>query len=139
MNTIKFANLDEYSLVPSGFSVDNERASFVIIADEIGIGDVEATVETASALDRVEVIDDDKKEVVAVAEGLTVVSKLQKEFDYSYEVPTGEVDPETGEPVYETITCDIIRLWIQLPGLKEAVDKNSADIEYIAIMSDIEL
>ena len=139
MNTIKFANLDEYSLVPSGFSVDNERASFVILADEIGIGDVEATVTESGALARVDVIDTEKQQVVAFAEGLTVVSKLQKEFDYQYEVPTGEVDPETGEPTYETITCDIVRLWIQLPGLAEAVEKNTADIEYIAIMSDIEL
>ena len=88
--------------------------------------------------------------------------EVEKEVEKTIVVPdidpeTGEpiIDPETGEPVtheeiiivIETVieqvpveyTCDVISFALAPAGLKEAVDKNSADIEYIAIMTDIEL
>lgn len=178
MYIVKF-KAREYGLLPSGFSyTPNEKANFLVNADNVSLGTFEEILSDPSEIARIEIIDQDKQETVTIVTGLPVVSHLEKKFDYKYIVyedrevekevektitvpvidpETGEpvIDPETGEPVtreetvvvIETVieqvpveyTCDVISFALAPAGLKEAVDKNSADIEYIAIMSDIEL
>ena len=67
-------------------------------------------------------------------EKYSVITKLEKMFDYVYDT---SVDEETDE-ITES-KCDVILVELSVPGLKEQTEKNTSDIEYIAIMSDIEL
>ena len=51
--------------------------------------------------------------------------------------PGWSVDEETGESTESK--CDVVLVELAKPGLAEQTAKNTSDIEYIAIMSDIEL
>ena len=63
-----------------------------------------------------------------------LLGKLEKIFDYVYDT---SVDEETGESTESK--CDVVLVELAKPGLAEQTAKNTSDIEYIAIMSDIEL
>lgn len=131
MYKVKF-NTYEFPLIEGGYSVLPEQAEFKINAEMLSLAAVEEVVENPANLEKIYLIDEEKEEPVEVISDLTAVKSLRKIYDYT----TGVYDDE-GQFIEETFI--IIDVVVGVPGLKEAVKKNSADIEYIAIMTDIEL
>ena len=133
MNKIVFGNF-KYDVLPSGFSVHTDAFRALIKADGIQLGDIEEVVSDPSNIARIEIKNETETEVLRIVTGYSVITKLEKMFDYVYNT---SVDEETGE-ITES-KCDVILVELSVPGLKEQTEKNTSDIEYIAIMSDIEL
>lgn len=133
MNKIVFGNF-KYDVLPSGFSVHTDTFRALIKADGIQLGDFEEVVSDPSNIARIEIKNETETEVLRIVTGYSVITKLEKMFDYVYETST---DEETGE-ITES-KCDVILVELGVPGLKEQTEKNTSDIEYIAIMADIEL
>lgn len=133
MNKIVFGNF-KYDVVPSGFSVHSDVFRALIKADGIQLGEIEDVISDAANVARIEIKNETETETLRIVTGYSVVAKLEKIFDYVYDT---SVDEETGE-ITES-KCDVILVELSVPGLKEQTEKNTSDIEYIAIMSDIEL
>lgn len=131
MYKVKF-NTYEFPLIEGGYGVLPEQAEFKINAENLSLAAVEEVVENPANLNKIYLIDTEKAEPVEVITGLTAVKSLRKIYDYE-----SGVYNEEGEFVEEQFV--IIDVVVGVPGLEETVEKNTADIEYIAIMSDIEL
>ena len=132
MNKIVFGNIS-YDIVPGGYSKHTDTFNCMTIADNIRLNEIEAILTEPANIKRFE-IQDENGEVVEIISGYSVITDLRKVFDYVYNT---SVDEETGEITEEK--CDAVKFALAKPGLKEQTDKNTSDIEYIAIMSDIEL
>lgn len=132
MNKIVFGNIS-YDIVPGGYSKHTDTFNCMIMADNIRLDEIETILTEPTNVERFE-IQNENSEVVEIVSGYSVITDLRKVFDYVYNTIT---DEETGEVTEEK--CDAIRFALAKPGLKEQTDKNTSDIEYIAIMSDIEL
>lgn len=133
MNKIVFGNF-KYDVVPSGFSVHSDVFRALIKADGIQLGEIEDVVSDVENVARIEIKNETETETLRIVTGYSVVAKLEKIFDYIYDT---SVDEETGESTESK--CDVVLVELAKPGLAEQTAKNTSDIEYIAIMSDIEL
>lgn len=133
MNKIVFGNF-KYDVVPSGFSVHSDVFRALIKADGIQLGEIEDVVSDAANVAHIEIKNETETETLRIVTGYSVVAKLEKIFDYVYDT---SVDEETGESTESK--CDVVLVELAKPGLAEQTAKNTSDIEYIAIMSDIEL
>jgi len=134
MSYVKFGS-NQYTLAPSGYgAIDNQITFLLDNRDEsISIDDLIAVLKGRDNTQTVEVVSDKGKSLVVYRNYPNLVSVATKD-DY---IINTSVDPETGEETAETIS--VIRVALETDDLTETVSKNSSDIEYIAIMSDIEL
>ena len=132
MNKIVFGNIS-YDIVPGGYSKHTDTFNCMIMADNIRLDEIETILTESTNIERFE-IQNENSEVVEIISGYSVITDLRKVFNYVYSTST---DEEMGDIIEEK--CDAIRFALAKPGLKGQTDKNTSDIEYIAIMSDIEL
>ena len=155
-----YFGVNEYELVP-GFDIPGADIDYVdqyikiqILADEVSLGDFEDVVSDTNNLKSIRVVDEDNH-TTTYFEGYTKIENLQKEFDVVYsidqennvELSPAILDPDSGEVIQEAIygeglvekRADIIYLRVSKGSLVEQVEQNASNIEFIAIMSDIEL
>lgn len=149
---IRFGS-NEYALVP-GSSVQplGEKLEIQLLAEDLDVMEVESVLSDVANTETL-VIVDDKGAAIQVVKGWTKLDSLRKEYDVLYWTDYEEViitpehiDPDTGaiipaetqvEPIEHR--ADILYVHMVKPGLEGQVDENTANIEFIAIMSDIEL
>ena len=126
MSYVKFGSY-QYALAPSGYgAIDNQITFLLDNRDELISKDKDNT-------QMVEVVSNNGKSLVVYRDYPNLVSVATRE-DYVISTST---DPETGEIIEEKIS--VIRVALEEDDLTQNVSKNTSDIEYIAIMSDIEL
>ena len=147
---IRFGS-NEYALVPG--SDVNKGSNYIdiqILADDVSFEALEAVLEDENNLLDIQVIDE---EYIRHFEGYTKLDSMQKRYNVVYNIRYEEViiepehiDPETGEVIPAVIEivpveekADIIYARLAQKDITEQVDQNTANIEFIAIMSDIEL
>lgn len=143
---------NEYSIVPgtSVQEIDN-KLIFQIIGDNINLSEFEELLQDKNNILQIEVTENDTSSCYY---NYVRLNNLQKQYHvpYSYQirnvVTTPEIiDPETGLIItpakYKTVKhqlyADIIFVTLSKPELTDQVELNAANIEFIAIMSDIEL
>jgi len=134
MSYVKFGS-HQYTLAPSGYgAIDNKITFLLDNRDEsISIDDLIAILKDRDNTQTVEVVSENGKSLV-IYRNYPHLASVATNNDYIISTTT---DPETGEMTTETIS--VIRVALENDDLTETVSKNSSDIEYIAIMSDIEL
>ena len=134
MSYVKFGS-HQYTLAPSGYgAIDNKITFLLDNRDEsISIDDLIAILKDRDNTQTVEVVSENGKSLV-IYRNYPHLASVATRNDYIISTTT---DPETGETTTETIS--VIRVALENDDLTETVSKNSSDIEYIAIMSDIEL
>lgn len=134
MSYVKFGSY-QYTLAPSGYgAIDNQITFLLDNRDElISIDELIAILKDKDNTQIVEVVSNNGKSLVVYRDYPNLVSVATRD-DYIISTST---DPETGEIIEEKIS--VIRVALEEDDLTQNVSKNTSDIEYIAIMSDIEL
>lgn len=147
-----YFGLNEYSIVPgtSVQEIDN-KLIIQIIGDNIDLSEFEQLLQDKNNILQIEVTDND---VSNYYYNYVRLNNLQKQYHipYSYQVRNVVVTPEVIDPntgliitpaeykvVRQQLYADIIFITLSKPELTDQVELNAANIEFIAIMSDIEL
>ena len=144
---------NEYALVPgSAVQVNsNNELAIQVLADGVDFEALEAVLMEKENVANIVIADD--KGVINAIPGYTKLVNMYKAYDVLYwteyvehEIAPQSIDPETGDmipAIIETETvehrADVLYIRMAKPGIEQQVDANTANIEFIAIMSDIEL
>lgn len=134
MNYVKFGS-NQYALAPSGYGAIDNKITFLL-----DNRDESVSIDTLITILK----DRDNTQTVEVTNDSGTSLVIYRDYPHFGSVSTYDdyvigthLDPETEELVADTIS--VIRVVLEMDDLTETVSKNSSDIEYIAIMSDIEL
>ena len=134
MSYVKFGSY-QYTLAPSGYGAIDNQITFLLDNRNklISIDELIAILKDKNNTQVVEVVGNNGKSLVIYRDYPNLVSVTTQE---DYIIGTS-IDPETGEILEKQIS--VIRVALEKDDLAQNVSKNTSDIEYIAIMSDIEL
>lgn len=148
---IRFGS-NEYALVPgSAVQPVNDRVEIQLLAEGVDFEALEAVLLDKDNVDTITVVDEHGP--AASIHGYSKLVNMYKAYDvlywteYTENVITPQsIDPDTGEMIPAVVErepvehrADILYIQMTKPGLEGQVDENTADIEFLAIMSDIEL
>lgn len=128
---IRFGS-NEYELIPgSGILELTDSLEIQLLADPIDIDNLEEVLSNKTNLETIKVVN--QGSVQQIFKGYTKVDSLIKKYDVVYSTTWAE----DGSAVEST--ANILYVYLKKPGLEEQVEENTANIEFLAIMSDIEL
>lgn len=132
MEKIKFGE-KSFTLITNGvdtFSDDKLTVSFQL--GDVTLDVVETLVSDSSNTDRIEILDSDG-ELLRPLTGYTILKELKKVKDYPVETKLLEDGTE------ETTKADIAVVTLSKTDLREEVARNTANIEYLSMMTDVNL
>ena len=132
---IVLKNGKEYPLVIGGTS-STPRALQLIFQAEEPLEDIVTVFANAAATEQIKTVNEDGS-TLAVYDDYTVLDN-PKSIDDDYLITPeqyGEDGAVTAEAVYDRVAL----LTLSQPGVAAQVEKNTADIDYVAIMAGIDL
>ena len=132
---IRLKNGKEYPLVIGGTSSTPSTLQHIFQTTE-PLEDIVAVFEDTAATEQIKTVNEDGS-TLAVYDGYMVLND-PKSIDDNYLITPeqyGDDGAVTAEAVYGRVTI----LTLSQPGVKAAVEKNTADIDYVAIMAGIDL
>lgn len=132
---IRLKNGKEYSLVIGGTSSTPNKLRLIFQTEE-ALEDIVAVFEDTVATEQIKTINADGG-TLAVYDGYTVLDNPKSIDDHYLITPEqyGEDGAVTAEAVYGRVAL----LTLSQPGVAAQVEKNTADIDYVAIMAGIDL
>ena len=132
---IVLKNGKEYPLVIGGTS-STPRALQLIFQAEEPLEDIVAVFTDAAAIEQIKTVNEDGS-TLAVYDGYTVLDN-PKSIDDDYLI-TPEQYGEGGAVTAEAVYGRVAFLTLSQTGVVAQVEKNMADIDYVAIMAGIDL
>jgi hypothetical protein len=132
---IVLKNGKEYPLVIGGTS-STPRALQLIFQAEEPLEDIVAVFTDAAAIEQIKTVNEDGS-TLAVYDGYTVLDN-PKSIDDDYLI-TPEQYGEDGAVTAEAVYGRVAFLTLSQTGVVAQVEKNMADIDYVAIMAGIDL
>ena len=132
---IVLKNGKEYLLVIGGTSSTLSTLRLIFQAEE-PLEDIVAVFTDAAATEQIKTVNEDGS-TLAVYDGYTVLDN-PKSIDDNYLIAPeqyGDDGTVTAEAVYGRVAL----LTLSQPGVAAQVEKNTADIDYVAIMAGIDL
>ena len=132
---IVLKNGKEYPLVIGGTSSTPSTLRLIFQTTET-LEDIVTVFADATATEQIKTVNVDGG-TLAVYDGYTVLGNPKSIDDHYLITPEqyGEDGAVTAEAVYGRVAI----LTLSQPGVKAAVEKNTADIDYVAIMAGIDL
>lgn len=132
---IVLKNGKEYPLVIGGTSSTPTTLRLIFQTAE-PLEDIVAVFTDAAATEQIKTVNEDGSTLL-MYDGYTVLNDPKSIDDYYLITPEqyGEDGTVTAEAVYGRVAL----LTLSQPGVKAAVEKNTADIDYVAIMAGIDL
>lgn len=132
---ILLKNGKEYPLVIGGTS-STPRTLQLIFQTAEPLEDIVAVFTDATATERIKTVNKDGS-TLAVYDGYTVLDNPKSIDDHYLITPEqyGADGAVTAESVYDRVAL----LTLSQPGVAAQVEKNTADIDYVAIMAGIDL
>ena len=130
MNKIIFGT-HEYSLMPSGYGESEGHLHILLFADTVELTEVEKVLLDKKNTELI-VIRDVYNRTIQLFRDYIVLDEIKKQYGYEYNksIISGETKIDT---------ADVIIIQMSKPGLKEQTNKNTSNIDYIAIVEDIDL
>lgn len=132
---ILLKNGKEYPLVIGGTSSTPSTLRLIFQTAE-PLEDIVAVFTDAAATVRIKTVNEDGS-TLAVYDGYTVLDN-PKSIDDNYLI-TPEQYGEDGAVTAEAVYGRVALLTLSQPGVAAQVEKNTADIDYVAIMAGIDL
>lgn len=132
---IVLKNGKEYPLVIGGTSSTPSTLRLIFQADE-ALEDIVAVFTDAAATEQIKTVNDDGSTLL-IYDDYTVLDN-PKSIDDHY-IITPEQYGEDGAITAEAVYGRVALLTLSQPGVKAEVEKNTADIDYMAIMAGIDL
>ena len=132
---IVLKNGKEYPLVIGGTSSTPRTLQLIFQAAE-PLEDIVALFADAAATEQIKTVNEDGS-TLAVYDGYTVLDN-PKSIDDNYLI-TPEQYGDDGAVTVEAVYGRVAFLTLSQPGVAAQVEKNTADIDYVAIMAGIDL
>lgn len=132
---IVLKNGKEYPLVIGGTSSTPSTLRLIFQTDE-ALEDIVAVFTDAAATEQIKTVNEDGS-TLAVYDGYTVLDN-PKSIDDHYLI-TPEQYGEDGAVTAEAVHGRVALLTLSQPDVNAKVEKNTADIDYVAIMASIDL
>lgn len=132
---ILLKNGKEYPLVIGGTSSTPRTLQLIFQAAE-PLEDIVALFADAAATEQIKTVNEDGS-TLAVYDGYTVLDN-PKSIDDNYLI-TPEQYGDDGAVTVEAVYGRVAFLTLSQPGVAAQVEKNTADIDYVAIMAGIDL
>ena len=132
---IRLKNGKEYPLVIGGTSSTPSTLQLIFQTTE-PLEDIVAVFEDTAAPEQIKTVNEDGS-ALAVYDGYMVLND-PKSIDDNYLI-TPEQYGDDGAVTAEAVYGRVAILTLSQPGVKAAVEKNTADIDYVAIMAGIDL
>ena len=132
---IRLKNGKEYPLVIGGTSSSPSTLQLIFQTAE-PVEDIVAVFNDTAATEQIKTINEDGSTLL-MYDGYTVLGN-PKSIDDHYLI-TPEQYGEDGTVITEAVYGRVAMLTLSRPGVKAAVEKNTADIDYVAIMAGIDL
>ena len=132
---IRLKNGKEYPLVIGGISSTPSTLQLIFQTTE-PLEDIVAVFEDTAATEQIKTVNEDGS-TLAVYDGYMVLND-PKSIDDNYLI-TPEQYGDDGAVTAEAVYGRVAILTLSQPGVKAAVEKNTADIDYVAIMAGIDL
>ena len=132
---IRLKNGKEYPLVIGGTSSTPSTLQLIFQTTE-PLEDIVAGFEDTAATEQIKTVNEDGS-ALAVYDGYMVLND-PKSIDDNYLI-TPEQYGDDGAVTAEAVYGRVAILTLSQPGVKAAVEKNTADIDYVAIMAGIDL
>ena len=132
---IRLKNCKEYPLVIGGTSSTPSTLQLIFQTTE-PLEDIVAVFEDTAATEQIKTVNEDGS-TLAVYDGYMVLND-PKSIDDNYLI-TPEQYGDDGAVTAEAVYGRVAILTLSQPGVKAAVEKNTADIDYVAIMAGIDL
>ena len=132
---IVLKNGKEYPLVIGGTSSTPSTLKIIFQTEE-PVEDIAAVFEDTADTEQIKTINEDGS-TLAVYDGYTVLENPKSIDDHYLIMPEqyGEEGTVTAEAEYGRVAI----LVLSQPGINARVEKNTADIDYVAIMAGIDL
>ena len=132
---IRLKNGKEYPLVIGGTCSTPSTLQLIFQTTE-PLEDIVAVFEDTAATEQIKTVNEDGS-ALAVYDGYMVLND-PKSIDDNYLI-TPEQYGDDGAVTAEAVYGRVAILTLSQPGVKAAVEKNTADIDYVAIMAGIDL
>ena len=132
---IRLKNGKEYPLVIGGKSSTPSTLQLIFLAAE-PVEDIVAVFEDTAATEQIKTINEDGS-TLAVYDGYTVLGN-PKSIDDHYLI-TPEQYGEDGAVTSEAVYGRVAMLTLSQPAVEAAVERNRADIDFLAIMTGTDL
>lgn len=132
---IKLKNDKEYPLVTGGTSSTPSTLRLIFQAEE-SLEDIVAVFADPAATARIRIINGDGG-ILAVYDGYTVLDN-PKAIDDHYLIAPDQHDDD-GNVTATAVYGRVVLLTLSQPSIGLQVEKNTADIDYVAIMAGIDL
>lgn len=132
---IRLKNGKEYPLVIGGTSSTPSTLQLIFQTTE-PLEDIVAVFEDTAATEQIKTVNEDGS-TLAVYDGYMVLND-PKSIDDNYLI-TPEQYGDDGAVTAEAVYGRVAIMTLSQPSVKAAVEKNTADIDYVAIMAGIDL
>ena len=132
---IRLKNGKEYPLVIGGTSSTPSTLQLIFQTTE-PLEDIVAVFEDTAATEQIKTVNEDGS-TLAVYDGYMVLND-PKSIDDNYLI-TPEQYGDDGAVTVEAVYGRVAFLTLSQPGVAAQVEKNTADIDYVAIMAGIDL
>ena len=130
MNKIVFGTT-EYPLMPSGYGESSGHLNILLFANTLELTEVEKVLLDKKNTEVI-VVKDFQNRTIQLFRDYIVLDEIKKQYGYKYNRSVIE-----GEEKIDT--ADVIIIQMSKPGLKEQTNENTSNIDYIAIVEDIDL
>lgn len=138
MEKVKF-NSQEYTLVTDGVQLTDQGGKIVFRPESATFNDVRTDVQTAKTI----TVLDSAGEPILTRSDLVYAGRLMEDDNYVIETENVQngTDEATGEPIYNTqdVIGTVLIAEFRTPDLREKLAEVEAKLEYMAMMSGIEM
>ena len=140
---IEIAGLDQYSLitlgdnklkiVSGGFGYGPDQLFFLLFPEEKTLEEIETIIKNPKNTKKIIISDKEEQSIYATLENYCEVTNIEKKFQEAYYF---EYDKQGNVKEYYT---DIYKIILRKSTVPSQLTKLQSDLEYVAIMSDIDI
>ena len=128
--------LGEYKLkiIRSGYGYGSDKMFFLLFPEERTLEEIENIIKNPKNTKKIIISDKEEKDIYLILEGFCEVDNVEKQYQGAYYTNVNEEDESS-----ETFFTDIYRITLNKNTIPSQLTKFQSDLEYVAIMSDIDL
>jgi hypothetical protein len=132
-NILQLNSGQELKITTNGFGYGNEDAFFYIFPEERTIEEIEELFMSPQNTKLIIITDNNKRDIYGRLHNYVILQEINKLYQEAYH----EGYDEQGN--YYKLTTDLIKVTMRRPNTEDKIPQMQATMEYIAIMSDIDI
>lgn len=133
---LKLKNGNKYPLIVNGFAVTDESATVAIVCNDKTLEEIR-TEFSKSENTEVITVENETEEIINICEGYVILDS-HSSLNVNYEIYPAEYGKD-GEVTKEAVYGKVAFLSLRKETVERRTAQNEADIDYLALMTGVEL